>query len=354
MDIRFFHRMLSEASRNLIPHETLVVCAVSGGADSMAMLHGLEKVNEIQECGWRLCVAHLDHGLPCDSADVERFVRQTADSLALPYYSEAADVPRLSQQSRLSIEEAGRKVRYEFLRRSAAHFGARFICTAHHADDQVETVLHRIIRGTGLSGLGGIPESRILEGDLRVVRPLLRLSRNDLRAYLSQRHLAHMEDTTNGDLKAAMRNRIRHELLPGIISEYNPGIARALLRLSRQAQQAAEVMRELADQHFVRALESIAESMITLRGHELSDLPCGLQSEIVRLTIDRLDCPRKGIGANRIEAAAALLRGSGKKRRVEAPGLLIERQGRFVRFIKQGNLSADASPCGPSRKETPA
>jgi tRNA(Ile)-lysidine synthase len=202
-----------------------VLAAVSGGADSVALLHVL------LELGFAVEVAHLDHGTrDGDSAGDAVFVRDMAAGLGVPCHSECRGIEREADASPLSFEEYAREVRYAFLVRVAVERGCAAIATGHHADDQAETVLMRVLRGTTPRGLAGIPPVREDLG-VRLIRPLLACTRERLEAYLAARGVAFRTDTTNTDT-TYLRNRIRHDLLPQLGREYNPRVREALVRLA--------------------------------------------------------------------------------------------------------------------------
>jgi tRNA(Ile)-lysidine synthase len=335
MDTRQFHKQLFDASRWLIPRGSTVVCAVSGGADSMAMLSGLHAVNTMRRCGWTLHVAHLDHHLPHDSAAMMAFVRRAAAGFGLPCTTDVVDVIALSRASGRSVEEVGREVRYAFLHRLAQQIGAAVVAVAHHADDQAETVLHRILRGTGLRGLAGMPEQRPIEtgSDIQIVRPLLAMRRKDFIAYLRRRGIEYMHDVTNEDVLAATRNRIRHELLPQIEQTINPNVAAALVRLAEQADRAGRAIRDLAETALKDIHLGSNDGGICLDATALTRLPRALQTEIVVMVVERLGSGLRDLGTERIEAVVDAAIGDGGYRRIELPGrLAAERRGNRLRF----------------------
>ncbi len=347
MDIRLFHRRLFESARDLLPSGAVVVCAVSGGADSMAMLHGLHEINRRRRCGWRLVVAHLDHGLRSDSSAAREFVASVAASLELEVETTSTDVAALASRAKQSVEEAGRARRYAFLGEVAQQHGARFIAVAHHADDQAETVLHRILRGTGVRGLGGIPRRRRLDpnSDIRIVRPMLPFARDALQAYLRRRGLSFMDDTTNADPSAATRNYLRHEVMPRLSREVNPKAREALVRLGKQARAASKAIRRSARAALQRACQAALEcksaaaarfeiatgdTTCVFSAKPLCKLPSAIQCEVVVLVLGQLGWPRRAVTAERIDAAAKLLRSDGRRRRVELPGGCFERSGEWA------------------------
>ena len=213
--------VLDGARRCAILDDARLVLAVSGGADSMAMLHGAARLGR-----WPLTIAHLDHGLRGDSADDAAFVADAAAALDLPAVVHRTDVAALARAEGLSIEEAGREARYRFLHEVAEDDG--LVATAHTLDDSAETVLLNLLRGSGLSGVGGIPPRRG-----RVVRPLLHARRAELRTLLDQAGRGYRDDPSNDD-PAYLRNGVRAEVLP-LLEELRPGTVERFARYSRLA-----------------------------------------------------------------------------------------------------------------------
>lgn len=214
--------------RCLSPGERIVV-AVSGGPDSTALLHVLHRLSPARNLA--LHVAHVHHGLRGKEADEDAaFVEKTASDLGLPHETICVDVRTRAQQDRSSLAVAARAARYEALEAVRAKCGASCVATAHTMDDQAETVLMRLIRGTGPAGLAGIPSRRGT-----IVRPLLSVHRASLAEYLDAREITFRIDSSNADLRQA-RNRIRGELLP-LLCSYNPRIVPALARLANMARE---------------------------------------------------------------------------------------------------------------------
>ena len=209
----------------MLPGDALVLAAVSGGPDSVVLAHVLADLRI------PFHIAHFDHQTRGGtSAEDAAFVKNLATELAVPFYSTGRDIAAEASDSPMSFEEYAREARYAFLVETAKAEGCGAIATGHHADDQAETVLMRVLRGTSPRGLAGIPPKGLREG-LPIVRPLFRLTRDDILAYLRERGRAHCHDESNLDI-GFVRNRIRHELIPQIRHEYNPRIREALGRLS--------------------------------------------------------------------------------------------------------------------------
>ncbi len=197
-----------------------------------------------------LVVAHFNHALRGQASDADAvFVTRLAENLGLPLEIEKADPDTVTPApgDRKVAEETARNARYQFLKTVAARRGARYVATAHTADDQAETVLHRIVRGTGLAGLAGMRQSRPLLYGVSLIRPLLGVRRDDLLLYLRRLGQPFCEDATNRDA-AFTRNRLRHELLPQLAADYNPQVIEALLRLARLADEAQEVIAAVVDE----------------------------------------------------------------------------------------------------------
>jgi tRNA(Ile)-lysidine synthase len=235
-----------------------MVVAVSGGPDSVALLHILLRLR--CEKPAPLVIAHLNHQLRGAEADAdEEFVRRLHSELiaagheALSLCSKRIDIAGQAAASRSNTEATAREERYRFFVDVAREHGLKLVATGHTADDQAETVLHRMLRGTGLQGLRGIAEKRPLAEGIELVRPLLGLTRAQVLKFLEDEGLSARQDSTNADLKYT-RNRIRHELLPYLARHFNPAIREVLGRLAAQAAEAFE-----AEQASVLALLQEAE-----------------------------------------------------------------------------------------------
>ncbi|HWL92966.1 MAG TPA: tRNA lysidine(34) synthetase TilS [Phycisphaerae bacterium] len=346
MDTRHFHKIVFDATRRLIPRDSAVVCAVSGGPDSMAMLHGLHRINHLRKTGWTLTVAHLDHHLPPNfSGEMATFVREQAARLHLPFYAESIDVPALSKSTGESIEEAGRKARYAFFARAAASFDAQRVAVAHQANDQAETVLHRILRGTSLRGLAGIPERRPLtpDGDVEIVRPLLSIRREAILAYLARRKLPFLHDVTNDDVSVATRNFIRHDLMPLIERRVNPAAAAALRRIAAHARDASDFLRATAQKLFESALIQNDETGVVLRVASVQGTPPAVLSEVIMLALQQIGTPMKAIRSERLAAVAHSLAPAVEHRVIQlSNGVIAERRGKHL-MIRPGFAPREAA-----------
>jgi tRNA(Ile)-lysidine synthase len=236
-----------------------VLVAVSGGADSVALLRGMVAAHS--GGAGRMIVGHFNHRLRgADSDADEAFVRELSTWLELT--CEVGSAPDAPVPTSAPPEETTRAARYAFLLTAARRHGARHIVTAHTADDQAETVIHRILRGTGIAGLAGIPRIRALGPDVSLVRPLLTMRRAELRAWLARIGQGYREDTSNVDHRFT-RNRIRQELLPHLAQRYNPDVNGALIRLAGLAGEAQQVIDTLSADLAARCL--LSQTAIELR-----------------------------------------------------------------------------------------
>lgn len=211
------------ACYNMLKHGDKVLVGVSAGPDSVCLLNVIKELRE--EYNLSLHIAHLHHGFRGSEADEDvRFVKAIGDSLGIPLNIEYADIPAYIKRARLSKQAGAREVRYQFFYRVAEEIGADKIALGHTADDQIETFLMRVIKGSGPRGLSGIPPVRD-----KVIRPLIEVYREEIKDYLSKRDIRYRIDSSNLS-PVYMRNKIRLELIPYLSKEYNPNIIDTLMR----------------------------------------------------------------------------------------------------------------------------
>jgi len=262
-----------------------VGAAVSGGADSVALLRGLLALRN--DLGIVLMVVHVNHGLRAEAAADQRFVEELASANALACYCITCDVKRFAQEQRLSIEAAGRELRYRYFYQLIAEGQLDKVATAHTRDDQAETVLLRLLRGAGTRGLAGVYRT---VGDAReqgrIARPMLAISRAEVEAYLRELNQPWCEDESNRD-PGYLRNRVRHELLPLLEREFNPNLRQILSETAEIAHAEEEFWAELAAQQLgKRLLRSAGEQEARLDVRRLSELPVALQRRLLRAFAD--------------------------------------------------------------------
>lgn len=279
----------------LPPAGGTLLCAVSGGRDSVCLLHYLAHM--APRCGFSVAAGHLNHGMRPEAQGDEDFVRRLCRELDVPFYTETVPVYEAASRWSMGVEEAGRRARYDFLCRTADAIGAARIATAHHAQDQAETVLLNLLRGSGAEGLTGIPPVRG-----RIVRPLLQTTRQEIDAYLIENRLSHVEDSTNTDIHYA-RNRLRRQLWP-LLESINPAATEAISR-------TAEILR--GENAYLDALAAdwLPPEGTTLPLSQMQTAPEALQPRILRLLLARLPAGKRDVGAVHMEALLALTRQGG-------------------------------------------
>ncbi len=279
-----------------------VVVAISGGGDSVALLRAMMAL-KTGGVG-RICAAHLNHKLRADSDDDEEFVTALCRGLGVPCEVEQIAVERVAAQTGDGIEAAARAARYGFLERTAGRLGARFVATAHTADDQAETILHRIVRGTGVRGLSGMVRTRPL-GHATLIRPLLAIRRRDVHAYLDQLGQPYRHDPSNADLRFT-RNRIRHETMPQLRRQFNRGVTDALLRLGTLAGEAQAVVGELVDELSVKRVTIESPRVAQIHLAALADRPPYLVRELLMAVWRRQGWPMQAMGREKWDELCGL------------------------------------------------
>ncbi len=302
------------------------VLAVSGGADSVAMLRA------VGELPAPVAVAHFNHQLRGADSDADAaFVKDLAGEK--PFYTGTADVRAVAVAAGENLEATARRLRYAFLLETARAAGASWVATAHTADDQAETVLHRLIRGSGLRGLRGIAPVRPLGEGVFLIRPMLEVSRADVLAYLQETGQPWREDATNQD-HAYTRNRIRHELLP-LLKTFNPQLNDALGRLAAQAQEAyAEVDSRVAEL-LAKAERPRAGAVVILDRAALADIADHDLRELFRQVWDRENWPTGAMTRDHWQRAAQVATGILTATDMPA-GIHVRAGARVVRVGPQG------------------
>lgn len=260
-----------------------VAVALSGGADSVGLLRTVRELKRHAGGAGRLVALHVNHGLRGAESDEDAaWCQQLCESLAVPLEVLAGDAAERAAREGDGIEAAARSERYELLAAAARREGARYLATAHTRDDQVETVLMRMLRGAGLRGLAGIPRVRPLSQSLALVRPLLDASRADVEAYLAQVGQTFRTDSSNAGRTFA-RNRVRHQLLPLLRSEYNAQVDDVLWRLAEQARDAQHVLETLAAEVLEDCHRRRDERAIELCVESLHGQPRAIVCEALRM-----------------------------------------------------------------------
>lgn len=259
-----------------------VVVAVSGGADSMALLRGLLALKRRAGGAGRIHAAHVNHRLRgVASMEDEEWLCQQCGELDVPLVVERFDTATLAAEMGDGIEAAARDARYRILTSLAESLGARFVATGHTRDDQVETVLFRLLRGAGLRGLAGMRRTRSLSPSVALVRPMLACRRGEVVDYLAAIGQTYREDASNGERQFA-RNRVRVELLPLLRESFNRDVDEAILRAGELAGEAQAVIDELAEELFAKCRATFTPPILTLETAPLAGQHEILVCEVLR------------------------------------------------------------------------
>ena len=312
----------------LCPRGSRLLIALSGGSDSVALTHIL---GELADAGdfTVVALAHLNHRLRPTAPRDEAFCRDFAARVALPIAVDAVDVQSFAASEKLSIEEAARRARYAFLHRAAADAGADRIAVGHTRDDQAETFLLKLIRGAGLTGLGGIYPQR---GAL--IRPLLEVARADLRDYLAARGETWVEDESNDALENP-RNRIRHRVLPELDLAYGGATRASIARAANLVREDAVWLDELADRTYAE-LAITNPFGLEIDAAALCAEPLPVRRRVLLRAMRALAAGRE-IGLDHVEAAADVLNGS--RTAADVPGTRVElRRGKLVLLLMEQGL----------------
>jgi tRNA(Ile)-lysidine synthase len=321
-----------------------VLVAASGGLDSTVLLYALAE--RTGSHALRVSAGHVHHGLRGADADADlRAVAEHAGRLTIPFASRRIDPASLregrSSRARPTLQEAARSLRYAALEEMAAELGADLVATAHHADDQAETVLLRLLRGTGPDGLAGIPER---SRDGRIVRPLLSVPKAALLAFARDRGLAWREDASNA-CDAYTRNRLRG-WLPGLAGAFNPRLLRAIGDLAEAQARDSEWIAERVEAESTRRFH-VEGSWLRIDATDWTALPEALARRVLRTALVRCDAGRH-TSRRHLERMHAFLAGATSGTRIELPGGLVlrrDRAGYRLGPVPGGPRGRPGAPC---------
>ena len=299
---------------NLIPEGSSVLCAVSGGADSMCLLHWLNRVKDAW--GVQLQAAHYNHHLRGDESDRdERFVRDRCREWDIPLICGGGDVSVRAEETGAGVEETAREMRYAFLREAAREVGADLVAVAHNADDNVETMLLHLIRGSGLTGLTGMLPRRD-----NIVRPLLTTTRAAIEEYCARCGVPYVQDSTNAD-DAYSRNRVRHRIIPELTA-MNPRFVDNSVKLLERLRDDESYL--ISQTNVVYASTRKEGDRIVVPAAVIAHMPWALAPRAVRRLLAQAG--QENCSAVHLESVVALCRGEDPSARVSLPGGLVARR----------------------------
>ncbi len=324
---------------NLIQKGDKIVIGVSGGPDSMCLLNCLFCLRKI--LGVELVVAHINHMLREEAEEETKYVQEFCDKIDIPCFVKYADIAKLSQEQKLGTEEMGRKMRYEFFEEVAKQAEANKIATAHNSNDNAETVLMNLLRGSGISGLKGIEikvdrnwqqedGTAIKEKSIEYIRPILECDRAEIEAYCAEKGLNPKIDRTNLE-NDYTRNKIRNQLIPYLQKDFNPNVIQSLNRLSELAGEEEEYFKEIILQTYetLKIGENEKETILDLK--KFNHLPKVIKARVLLYTINKVIGTTQGIGKVHIEDCIKLCANNiGNKYLTPNKNVKI--------FVKQGNI----------------
>jgi len=312
---------------NMVNKGETVVVGVSGGPDSMTLLHILYRLRE--PLGIKLVVAHLNHQFRGAEADADaQFVLDAARRLKLAAFVESRDVSAYSYTHGISHQVGAREVRYSFLGEVAVKTGASRVALGHHADDQAETILLHMLRGTGTSGLKGMLPVR----DDFYIRPLLTVRRRQIEDYCRRHDLVTRLDSSN--LKTEyMRNQVRLELLPILEKKYNPNFVDSLNRLAEICRDEDDYLEHQAEEVFFRARISSAGDILCLDAGKLSAVPQALLRRVIRRAWTEICGVQADLNYRHVEQVMVIINGGGGYRQIDLPkGVMFKKNYDMIEF----------------------
>ena len=339
--------LLSKARKTIDAHGMFVpgekvVAAVSGGSDSMALLHVLKEISELR---LDVVVAHLNHGLRGEESDADAgHAGDAAGRLGLVFECRSADAEAFAKSRKLSPEDAARKLRYGFFRDVLEKHSASRIATGHTMNDQAETVVMRLLRGGGSRGLSGI---RPVAGE--VVRPLINATKEEAREYLRSREIAWREDSTNSSPRFT-RNRIRNELLPAL-ETYNPAVREVLSRAAAVCSMESDFVEAEAERRFEGLVSRVGGGIFGKTRDILSE-PAAVRFAVMRKAVSELKGDLLDVSSKHFFAVEEALGSAGPSAEVDFPGGVVFRSGHGVFFLARGEESGGSFSArveGPGR-----
>lgn len=280
---------------NLIENGDKVVIGVSGGPDSMTLLNLLIEIKQEKIIDFDIVVCHVNHMIREEATSDEEYVSKFCKKYNVPFFAKKVNVQKLSEKERIGTEEAGRKIRYEFFNKILEKTSSNKIATAHTANDNAETVLMNIIRGSGTIGLRGIEPKRE-----NLIRPLIECSREEIEAYCIEKKLNPRIDKTNFE-NVYTRNKVRNLLIPYIKENFNPNIIEGINRLSDLSKQENEYLEKIAAEKFEKILIEKKKDEIILNLNQFNLQETVIKSRLVLYTINILFGTRSGIEKKHIE-----------------------------------------------------
>lgn len=314
---------------NLIKANDKIVLGVSGGPDSLFMLDILNKLkNELQI---ELIVAHINHMIRAEANEEEEFVKQFCKKINVEFHSKRIEVEKYANNNKIGLEEAGRKIRYEFFEEVCKEVGANKIAVAHNKNDKVETMIMHVLRGSGISGLQGIQP----QTNNKIIRPIIEIERKDIEKYCEEQNLQPRIDKSNYD-NTYTRNKIRNVVIPYIKEEFNPNIIETMTRLSELITEENTFLNKLTEREYKKILVRKEDEEIVLDLKKFNELDNIIKKRIILYTVSLLRGGSQGIEKIHIEDIVKLCQNNiGNKFLVPNKGLKVLVKDKKIFFIKE-------------------
>ncbi len=313
---------------NLIDANDKIVLGVSGGPDSLFMLDILNKLKE--ELQIEIVVAHVNHQIRQEADSEEEFVKEFAQKINIEFYSKRIEVVKYANDNKIGLEEAGRKIRYEFFEEVCTKVGANKIAVAHNKNDKVETMIMHMLRGSGISGLQGIQPKT----NNKIIRPIIEIERNDIEKYCEQQNLNPRIDQSNFD-NTYTRNKIRNKVIPYIKEEFNPNIIETMTRLSEVITEENEFLNNLVQKEYKNILLQNNKEEIVLDLKKFNQLNNILKKRIILYNVSNLRGGSQGIEKIHIEDIVKLCQNNiGNKFLTPNKGLKVLVKDKKILFTK--------------------
>lgn len=273
---------------NLIQANDKIVLGVSGGPDSLFMLDILNKLKE--KLQFDIVVAHVNHMIREEANEEEEFVKEFCKKIVVEFYSKRIEVEKYANNNKIGLEEAGRKIRYEFFDEVASRTNSNKIAIAHNKNDKVETILMNLLRGSGVTGLQGIQPIK----DNKIIRPIIEIERQDIEKYCRENKLEPKIDISNFD-NTYTRNKIRNIVIPYIKEEFNPNFIETITRLSEVITEENKFLKNITEQRYSEILIEEEHNQITLDLKKFNGEENVIKNRLILYTVSQLKGNTQGL-----------------------------------------------------------
>ncbi|HEY8500847.1 MAG TPA: tRNA lysidine(34) synthetase TilS [Clostridia bacterium] len=325
------------AENNVLKSGSLVLTGVSGGADSVCLLHVLYSLGRIN--GFSVAAVHMNHMLRAEeSMQDEKFVQNICEQLGIPLRIYRRDVKAYSREKRCSLEEAGRILRYDLFHDVRNELDAQYIAVAHHKEDQAETIFLNLLRGSGLNGICGM---EAVQG--YIIRPLLNTEKKEIYEYLSQNNLKYRTDSSNFS-NVYIRNAIRNRIFPEVERQTGISLAQSLVRTADILKADRDFLERLAEKNYKSIMISKSEHCVELDRSKLAGLDCAISGRIIRIAWGAVTGSRKGLESKHVKTALELAAKKGKNKTIDFPfGIIFKAEYDRV-YVMKKKESKTAAP----------